>query len=179
MVIRLLVVTRCACVACSSSVDLFLLRHGIAEPRREGLDHPSRALTSQGKTRTQAMLAWLAASGLEVDRLISSPYTRALQTAWLVHQARLSPAPELSLHLAPRGDLQRLLPQLQGRCLLVGHEPELSAWASLLIGASPGGLRLRKAGCCHLRLSRTGAGGSVEAQLEWLLRPGLLRRSAD
>ena len=163
---------------CSSSVDLYLLRHGIAEPRLEGLDHPSRALTSEGRARTQAVVEWLAASGLRADRLISSPYARAWQTAGLVHQAGLSPAPETSLHLAPGGDLPRLLPQLRGRCLLVGHEPDLSAWASMLIGAPQGGLRLRKAGCCHLRLAPCDAGGPGKAHLEWLLRPGLLRRSA-
>ena len=164
---------------CSTSVDLYLLRHGIAEPRLEGRDNPSRTLTSEGRVRTQAMVGWLAASGLKVDRLISSHYTRAWQTAGLVHQAGLSPAPETSLHLAPGGDLPRLLPQLRGRCLLVGHEPDLSAWAASLIGAPQEGLRLRKAGCCHLRLHHGDAGGAVKAHLEWLLRPGLLRRSAD
>ena len=177
--IRLQVTTRCGCVPCSNSVDLYLLRHGIAEPRVEGLDNPSRTLTSEGRVRTQVMVGWLVASGLQVDRLISSPYTRALQTAGLVYQAGLSPAPETSLHLAPGGDLPRLLPQLRGRCLLVGHEPDLSAWAASLIGAPQGGLRLRKAGCCHLRLDHRDAGGSVRAHLDWLQRPGLLRHSAD
>ena len=164
---------------CSNSVDLVLLRHGIAEPRREGLDHPSRALTSEGRDRTLAVLTWLAASGLKVDRLLSSPYTRAMQTAGLVYETGLSPAPETSSHLAPGGDLDLLLPQLRGRCLLVGHEPDLSGWASSLIGAHSGALRLRKAGCCHLRLVHSDGGRTVEAHLEWLLRPGLLRRSAD
>ncbi len=151
----------------------------MAEPRREGEDHPSRPLTREGRRRTRAMVAWLAASGLQAERLISSPYTRALQTAWLVHEGGLSPAPEASSHLVPGGDLPVLLRQLQGCCVLVGHEPDLSAWASLLIGAPPGGLRLRKAGCCRLRIARTEEGRVVEAQLDWLLRPGLLRCSAD
>ena len=37
---------------------------------------------------------------------------------------------------------------------LVGHEPDLSQLAAELIGARSGGLRLRKAGLCHLRWDR-------------------------
>ena len=67
----------------SNSADLVLLRHGIAEPRQAGQDHPDRPLTAAGRQRTQRVMAALVQRGVRVDRLLSSPYRRALQTAEL------------------------------------------------------------------------------------------------
>ena len=41
----------------SSLADLVLLRHGIAEPRQAGQDHPERPLTAAGRQRTQLVMA--------------------------------------------------------------------------------------------------------------------------
>ncbi|MAS28178.1 MAG: phosphohistidine phosphatase [Synechococcus sp. NAT40] len=177
--IRLEVATPCACVPCSTWVDLFLLRHGIAVERFAGRDHPDRSLTQRGRQRVDAVLTHLVTAGLRADRLISSPYARALETAWLAYRAGLAPEPECSSFLKPGGDHHALLPQLQGRCLLVGHEPDLSAFAAALLAAPPGLLRMRKAGFCHLRWPSTELPVVGTARLELLLRPGLLLRGAD
>ena len=58
----------------SNSADLVLLRHGIAEPRQAGQDHPDRPLTAAGRQRTQRVMAALVQRGLRLDRLLSSPY---------------------------------------------------------------------------------------------------------
>ena len=71
----------------SSLADLVLLRHGIAEPRQAGQDHPERPLTAAGRQRTQLVMAALVQRGLRLDRLLSSPYRRALQTAVLAKEA--------------------------------------------------------------------------------------------
>ena len=71
--IRLERATLCGCVLSSKWVELFLLRHGIAEERIDGLDHPDRPLTVRGRQRTQAVVAHLAACGLRAERLITSP----------------------------------------------------------------------------------------------------------
>ncbi len=69
----------------SNSAELVLLRHGIAEPRLAGLDHPDRRLTAAGRQRTQLVMASLVRRGLRLDRLLSSPYLRARQTACLLY----------------------------------------------------------------------------------------------
>ncbi|MGC6482104.1 MAG: phosphohistidine phosphatase SixA [Synechococcus sp.] len=158
---------------CSSTwVDLFLLRHGIAQERINGVDHPDRPLTVRGRRRTQAVLGHVLQLGVSAERLISSPYARALETARLVHQAGLAPAPEVSQWLAPGADHYALFPFQERSVLLVGHEPDLSALAAALIGASPGALRLRKAGWMHLKLPAGAAEWRGSARLELLLRPG-------
>lgn len=154
--------------------ELLLLRHGIAEERIDGRDHPDRALTVRGRQRTQAVVAHLAACGLRAERLMTSPYRRALETATLAHRAGLAPSPEQSPLLAPGGDHCALVQACSERCLLVGHEPDLSGLAATLLGVPPEALRLRKAGVLHLRAPAALGWRPGAAQLEALLRPGLL-----
>ena len=40
----------------SNSADLVLLRHGIAEPRLAGQDHPDRALTAAGRQHLEEQI---------------------------------------------------------------------------------------------------------------------------
>lgn len=152
----------------SNSVDLLLLRHGIAEERLGGLDHPDRALTARGRRRTRAVIDALVCRGVGVERLITSPYRRALETAQIACEAGLSGQLEQQPRLQPGGDAALLVKDLSGRVGLVGHEPDLSDLACSLLGLVPGSLVLRKAGAMQLR----GSGGSW--QLHALLRPGLL-----
>jgi phosphohistidine phosphatase len=162
---------------------LLLLRHGIAQERRQDLDDGERALTPRGRSRTQAVLEQLVDRGLGADRLISSPLVRAAQTAEIAVQAGLAAAVEFDAALAPGGDARASLvgwlrpggepsggrPQ---RLLLVGHEPDLSILAARLLGAPDSALSLRKAGIAQLALPLDDplAGG----RLELLLRPSLL-----
>jgi phosphohistidine phosphatase len=155
--------------------ELLLLRHGIAEDRPlqplEDLEQAlaqdqARRLTERGRRRSRAVLERLVALGLSGDRLMSSPLERALETAALAVEVGLAPALELAHALAPGGDPEPLLAALDGRLILVGHEPDLSALACRLIGAPAGSLVLRKAGAILLSLG-PGAG----ARLRLLLSP--------
>lgn len=163
----------------SVSVDLFLFRHGIAAERTHGQDHPDRPLTELGVQRTLAVADRLMALGYQADQLLCSPYRRAMETAALVVQAGLVSAVQIEASLAPGGDPGPLLRSIQGRCLLVGHEPDLSALATALIGAVPGSLRLRKAGFCHLSWDAKHRDPFGHAELQALLRPRLLIPSSD
>ena len=152
----------------SSLVDLVLLRHGIAEDRIGGRDHPERALTVEGRQRTRAVVETLVARGLQLDRLITSPYRRALETAELALQAGLAPVLDTDDRLCPGGLPAELMVDLKGRVGLVGHEPDLSALACDLLGMAHGSLLLRKAGLVQLRHAPSGW------ELRGLFRPGLL-----
>ena len=163
-----------------SSVELLLLRHGIAEERGGVVPDAARALTERGRERTSAVLRVLVARGLTADRLIASPLRRARETAELAVMAGLAPALELAEGLMPGGNALAALPawlaslEASGRprLVLVGHEPDLSTLAAQLIGAPPGCLALRKAGLAVLRLPRAAPPG--QATLRLLLSPRLL-----
>ena len=106
--------------------------------------------------------------GMVLDRLISSPYRRAVETAQLAVQVGMAPQLELDDRLSPGGSAPELLERLKGRVALVGHEPDLSELACELLGLAPGRIRLKKAGLVllHCAVHRW--------QLEALIRPGLL-----
>mgnify|MGYP001430922192 CR=1 FL=1 len=164
----------CVCVRDSSSVDLLLMRHGIAAERVCGRDHPDRPLTDRGIQRTLEVVRQLRMRDVLADALISSPYRRSRQTAELAIQAGLAKSICLDSALEPGGDPWPLVSRLSGCCLLVGHEPDLSTLAATLIGAPAGSLRLRKAGCCHLSWPAGLSDPRGQAELQALLRPRLL-----
>jgi phosphohistidine phosphatase len=154
--------------------ELLLWRHGIAEDRH--LDRPDqeRALTAEGRQRTEAVAAELCRLQLHCDLLLSSPLRRALQTAEIGVAAGLAPAVVQEIRLAPGGDPRPLLQAGSWRRLgLVGHEPDLGELASSLLGLPAGTISVRKAGIVLLRLGPSGA------SLEALIGPRLLRLRRD
>ena len=155
-------------MADSISVELVLLRHGIAVERVSGRDHPDRALTGVGRSRSKAVMDALVQRGLGMDEVMSSPYRRALETAQIALEAGLAPKLTIDGCLQPGGDLVALIEGLHGRVCLVGHEPDLSDAACRLLGLEPGQLLLKKAGLIHLQRSEWGW------TLRALLRPRLL-----
>ena len=168
--------------------ELLLLRHGIAEERAIGLEDAQRSLTPEGRERTRHQLARLEALGLHCDLVLSSPLVRARQTAELAVAAGLAPELELAAALAPLADPLPLLERWLGavsprpgwrRLALVGHEPDLSTLAALLIGVpmarAPQALQLKKAGVALLQWPGTPPMDLLgSARLELLLPPRVL-----
>ena len=155
----------------SRRCELLLLRHGIAEERLEGHDDGQRRLTPEGRERTAGVIERLLSLDLACDLVLSSPLVRARQTAELAVVAGLAPELELAAALAPLADPLPLLERWLGplsprpgwkRLALVGHEPDLSTLAALLIGVpmaqAPQALQLKKAGVALLQWSAPPAG---------------------
>jgi phosphohistidine phosphatase len=119
---------------------IYLLRHGDAEPG-DG-DDGARRLTGKGERQAKAAGKALAALGVSVDACLSSPKTRALDTARLAAEP-LGVEVEESEELRG-GDFDPLeLAAGRGDVLLVGHEPDFSNAVSAITGAK---LKLRKGG---------------------------------
>jgi phosphohistidine phosphatase len=122
-------------------MQIYLLRHGIAEAASAGMADADRALTSEGKKKIRDLAGMAAAAGVKPTLVLSSPYKRAVTTARIA-------AEEFSF----KGDIvttQALLPEAspeavwneirvyrqQESILLVGHEPLFGALAAYLLGA--------------------------------------------
>ena len=166
-----------------AGIELLLLRHGIAEERRSGLDDEARNLTAEGRMRTETVLRRARLLDLDVQLLFSSPLTRARQTAEIAVAVGLAPSWQAAAALAPGGDclgwLDACLGSLPlptgGRVGLVGHEPDLGLLAAQLLGARPGAIALRKAGLLLVSLDPLREpGGPWKGQLSLLLRPRIL-----
>ena len=146
-----------------AGIELLLLRHGIAEERRSGLDDEARNLTAEGRLRTETVLRRARVLDLDVQILFSSPLTRARQTAEIAVAVGLAPSWQAAAALAPGG------------VGLVGHEPDLGLRAAQLLGARPGAMALRKAGLLLVSLDPLREpGGPWKGQLSLLLRPRIL-----
>jgi phosphohistidine phosphatase len=112
--------------------------------------------------------------------IFSSPLVRARETAEIVERGlRLHGRLELTEHLAPSGDADQLVHQLDAlrptpeSILLVGHEPDSSGLISLLCtGGSHLSLTLKKGGLCRMEIESLRAGRC--ARLEWLMPPFLI-----
>jgi phosphohistidine phosphatase len=157
-------------------MKLYFLRHGIAADRTtwEGMDS-DRPLTSIGRRRVDQIARNVARRGIRVDRIISSPYLRAQQTAEIVAR-RLDRSDELEVDrlLRPGFDLRALVEltynhRLASSLLLVGHEPDFANTICELIGG--GRIKLRKAGFARVDADLA---APASGELVWLIPPKLL-----
>lgn len=144
--------------------SLYIIRHGIAEERGNYEDDRQRPLTEEGRKKTKQVAKRLYDLGLRFDLLQTSPLVRAQQTTEIFANIFSEcPVQQLS-ELAPDGSFEDWLkrvdawlaqhPQPSRASLgIIGHEPDLSTWAEMLIwGEAKGVLVLKKAGIIGLVL---------------------------
>jgi phosphohistidine phosphatase SixA len=166
------------------SVELWIVRHGAAAERGPTWPNDAeRPLVAKGEQQARRLGGWLP----PLDRLFTSPWTRAAQTAAFLAGLATDGAEALP---ALAGDDAEELPEairqrLTGarpsagrplRVACVGHEPQLSEAIGLLIGPAgagrPADVRLRKGGVARL-VGRLRPGGM---QLELLIAQADLKR---
>ena len=141
---------------------LYLLRHGVAEAGAAGTPDRARALTTQGIARMKRQAAFFDRAGLGVERLFSSPYVRARQTADLV-------APALGVRVEEDAllgcgcsfeDALELLGRVDGASgvLFVGHQPDLGQIVHAFTGST---VNVRTGTLVALDVQRPHAYGAV------------------
>jgi phosphohistidine phosphatase SixA len=163
-------------IAQPSIVRLHLLRHADAgDPDTWKGPDEIRPLSPRGQRQAERLAALLVGGGFAPDAIISSPMTRAKESAEILGAALKSPV-RLDPRLAGPLGLKTVEAILSdagdpARPVLVGHDPAFSALASELTGAPA--LQLRKGSLARIdaeRPLREGAG-----ILRWLVPPDLLR----
>ena len=167
-------------------MDLYLLRHAIAEERDPDRypDDRLRPLTDRGREKMFRIAAGIRRFEVVFDEILSSRYVRARQTAEIVAEVYSFPRKiGLIKPLEPDQDPKDLIRMIQKRyrkgksLLLVGHEPHLGRFISeLLVGRSRLQLTFKKGGLC--KVSWKTASRAESPTLEWFLTPKQLRRIA-
>lgn len=133
-------------------MDLFLIRHAIAEERSPNLADHERQLTDVGRARFTEMVNDLARGDISFDHVYTSPWVRAVQTAQLlapvmdgkpIETERLARAPEAAFFASLEGS----------SVACVGHEPWMSDSLALLTTGDPLGswVRFKKGAIAWLR----------------------------
>jgi len=161
---------------------LYIIRHAIAAEAAtfEG-DDSQRPLTSKGRRKMRSIAQGLKELEIRLDLILTSPYLRSIQTAHIL--AKKFDLKEEQIvctdHLAPTGYADQLVNEINEKysdvehIALIGHEPYLSKFASVLMTGDPNAsIVLKKGGVCRLAIEKIQYGRC--AMLEWLLSPAQL-----
>ncbi len=164
-------------------MDIYVLRHGRAGERGPAFpDDSERPLTDDGRARVEEVAKGLLALDVRYDRILTSPFARARETAEIVARIHgTDGALEVLEELSQGGGPERVLRALRRdhaeaeALLLVGHEPDLGQLvARLLTGANDGvAVTLKKGGLA--KVSMPSLAPRARGTLEWLLTPKQLR----
>lgn len=163
----------------AASYELYLIRHGIAEPRGDAWpDDAKRPLSEDGIDSMKKEARGLARLNIGIDVILSSPLVRTKQTAEIVG-ASLDSRPTI-VHidsLAPGGSYAALVADLEKHSrkhaiALVGHEPGIGELAARLIG-SRHPIEFKKGAICRIDLDEIPPSGPGD--LRWMVTPKILR----
>ncbi len=159
-------------------MDIYLLRHASAGQYSPGANDDKRTLDKTGEQQSHDVGRALAALDVEPDAIISSPLTRAMQTAEIVaselgHKDKIvtdeALRPEASYE-AFDGLLARYAKQKA--IMLVGHNPSMTEFlVRMLSGNHTAQFIDFKKGA----VAKVEKDGSQPAVLKWCLTPKVIR----
>lgn len=159
-------------------MELYLLRHGIAEDSAPGGRDADRALTAEGKRKLRELLKFAAQADIRPSTILSSPYKRARETAAIAAKVLEFPGdPIESSSLVPNAHPQDLWEEIRlhrsaSKLLLVSHEPLLSSAAAFIMNAN--GLQIDFKKGALLRIDLEGFSAQPAGLLKWYLTPRLI-----
>ena len=171
-------------------MNLFILRHGCAGNRlSDPMKDTKRQLTVSGKKEVVEIAKSLKKLGVNFNVIISSPLTRAFQTAKIIaEEYNLTEQIEQSEELKPNGSKDSLSNKLSklsidSVILIVGHEPYLSSMINDIISKNDtdrnynknnNNIILKKAGVARIKITSTVP--KLKGELRWLLTPRILKK---
>jgi phosphohistidine phosphatase len=158
-------------------MQIYLLRHGIAEDGRPGHPDSERALTGEGREKLRRVLKRAKLAGVAPETILSSPYRRAVETADVAVEV-----------LGYEGEVVRtraLLPEAspfdtwdeirsrkgEGSILLASHEPLMSSMVAFLLDSPSLEVDMKKAALVRVDCERFGP--EPRGVLRWMLTPAL------
>jgi phosphohistidine phosphatase len=154
-------------------MEIYILRHGIAEVGRPGRSDAERKLTDAGREKLRWVLDRARTASLKPSLILTSPYKRAVETAEIAAEILgCKNAIVQTDVLLPSSSAQAVWRELvnyrdNDAILLTGHEPLLGEAASYLLGASRVLLDLKKGAL--LRIDVEELGKAPSGMLQWLL----------
>jgi phosphohistidine phosphatase len=161
-------------------LEVVMLRHGKSDWDAPYGHDAQRPLATRGRNAAAAMGRFLTAAARSPDLVVSSPATRALQTAEIAAESGGWNAPLEIVEALYGGGAEAVLMTLRAlpagirRPLLVGHEPTWSEAIDVLMGG--GDVRMPTAGCAGLDVlvpAWSGIGPGA-CRLRWLFPPRML-----
>jgi len=158
-------------------MEIYLLRHGIAEDASAGQPDADRELTDEGREKLRRVLKRGRSADVSPSLILASPYSRAAETAAIAadvldykHKVVETSA------LLPNASPQEVWEEIRARhdetaILLASHEPLMSALAAFLLACSALQVDMKKAALMRIDCDRIGR--EPRGVLKWMLAPAL------
>ena len=157
----------------AESMQIYLLRHGIAEEGTAGTPDAERALTPEGKKKLKEVLQLADRAGVKPSLILSSPYRRAAETADLAASVLGCPAKPVHLEaLEPMGIPEAVWDEIRTHksepvLLLASHEPLMGRLLAYLLAAPELQTDFKKGSLARVDVESFGA--RPRGILKWLV----------
>lgn len=154
-------------------MELYFLRHGIAEDHSATGRDQDRRLTEEGREKLRRVLKRAAAAGVEPSLILSSPYKRAVETAEIAaselhYKGEILRVGSLTPDSSPPSVWSEIREHRdQPSILLAGHEPLFSSTVAWLLGSTREMVEFKKAAL--VRIDIQGFGPAPQGVLQWML----------
>jgi phosphohistidine phosphatase len=158
-------------------MEIYLLRHGIAEDVNGGHSDADRELTSEGREKLRRVLKRARSADVSPSLILSSPYKRAVQTADVAAEALEYEGKVVETEaLIPNASPEQVWEEIRARhdesaILLASHEPLMSILAAFLLGAPALQVDMKKAALVRIDCDRLGR--EPRGVLKWMLTPAI------
>lgn len=150
------------------AMQIYLLRHGIADDPRPGQPDSERALTPEGRKRLRAVKR---RAGLTPMFTLSSPYVRAMQTA-AIFGGEIVQTPMLEPGADPEDAWNEIrIFKDKAQILCASHEPLCGHLAAFLLNAPSLRLDVKKGALIRIDVDRLGP--KPHGTLKWMIVPRL------
>ena len=156
-------------------MQVYIVRHGIAEDGGDGISDGSRSLTGKGRRRFQKTARSFGRLGHKLDLILTSPLVRAVQTAEILAAATEHGEVAVLEELDPKFDVAEMRAAARRRSgkartvALVGHEPQLSAALAAFCRIKPVDLDLKKGSIVRVDVVRLDDDKPADGR--WWLKP--------
>lgn len=158
-------------------MEIYLLRHGIAEDRSPSGSDAARRLTDEGRQKLRRVLERASTAKVRPSLILTSPLLRAVQTAEMAAGIlRYTGALQQTDALLPESSPQKVWDELRSchdedAILLAGHEPLFSAATAYLLACPALQFAFRKGALVRIDMERLS--GEPRGVLQWVLTPKL------
>jgi len=156
-------------------MEIYLLRHAIAENAQAGQPDAERALTPEGREKLKRVLKRARSAGVSPSVVLSSPYRRAVETAEsaveaLGYQGKIVKTRALLPDASPYDAWEELRARKDERAVLLsGHEPMMSTMVAFLLTSPALSVDMKKAALVRVDCDRFGP--EPRGTLKWMLTP--------
>jgi phosphohistidine phosphatase len=158
-------------------MEVYLLRHGIAEESRPGVRDADRGLTAEGRDKLRRVLKRAHQAGVRPSVILSSPYRRAVETAEIAAET-LEYRGEIvkTRVLVPEAPPQEAWNEISSRraeeaILLASHEPLMSSMAAFLLSSPALQVEMKKGALARVDCGHFGP--APHGVLKWMLTAAL------